>query len=88
MLTKKDAKPRFIRWILLLQEFNLEIKNKGGAENLVADHLSHLLTNKKNQPLREAFPEEQLFGVDLSAPWYVDIVNFLVTTGQRLRETN
>jgi hypothetical protein len=26
LLTKKDAKPRFIRWILLLQEFDLEIK--------------------------------------------------------------
>ena len=30
LLTKKDAKPRLIRWILLLQEFNLEIKDKSG----------------------------------------------------------
>ena len=28
LLTKKDAKPRLIRWILLLQEFNLEIKKE------------------------------------------------------------
>jgi hypothetical protein len=28
LLTKKDAKPRLIRWILLLQEFDLEIKDK------------------------------------------------------------
>jgi hypothetical protein len=28
LLTKKDAKPWLIRWILLLQEFNLEIKDK------------------------------------------------------------
>nr|XP_027118569.1 uncharacterized protein LOC113735782 [Coffea arabica] len=79
LMTKNDAKPRFIRWILLLQEFNLEIKDKSGAENLVADHLSRLLAHKEEQPLREAFPEEQLLAVDSSAPWYADMVNFLVT---------
>ncbi|GJZ44646.1 hypothetical protein Tco_0591901 [Tanacetum coccineum] len=37
-----DAKPRLIRWVLLLQGFNIEIKDKKGAENLSVDHLSRL----------------------------------------------
>ena len=46
LLTKADSKPRLIKWILLLQEFDLVIKNKKGSENLVADHLSRLINEE------------------------------------------
>ena len=79
LMTKKEAKPRLIRWILLLSEFDLEIKDKRGTENLVADHLSPLVHMEDELRLQEMFPGEQLFSVSVTLPWYVNIVNYLVT---------
>ena len=42
LMNKKDAKPRLIRWALLLQEFDLHIVDRKGEENPVADHLSKM----------------------------------------------
>ncbi|KAI5323819.1 hypothetical protein L3X38_032892 [Prunus dulcis] len=81
LLSKKDAKPRLIRWVLLLQEFDLEIQDKKGNENVVADHLSRLIipaaTEADSLPLSESFLDEQLFAVKIETPWFADIVNYL-----------
>ena len=80
LMSKKEAKPRLIRWVLLLQEFDLEIKDKKGCDNVIADHLSRVEQNeteKKETKLKENFPDEQLFKVSFQIPWYADIVNYL-----------
>ena len=93
LLTKKDAKPRLLRWILLLQEFDLEIKDKKGTENVVADHLSRLENLKHEQVLiddefqydkliahLEDTEPDKLMETTLavsSVPWYADFVNYL-----------
>ena len=46
LIKKSNSKPRQIRWILLLQEFDVLIKDKKGSENHVADHLSRLNNDK------------------------------------------
>ena len=80
LMTKKDAKPRLIRWVLLLQEFDVEIKDKKGTENLVADHLSRLEGARDDIPVNDEFPDEKLFAIEdkQAVPWFADYVNYLV----------
>ncbi|XP_074288008.1 uncharacterized protein LOC141613165 [Silene latifolia] len=82
LLIKKESKPRLIRWILLLQEFDMEIRDKKGVENVVADHLSRLINlNVDNGlPINDHLPDDHLLSLSLGeAPWYADIVNYLVS---------
>ena len=55
LMTKKEAKPRLIRWILILSEFDLEAKDKRGTENHVADHLSRLVHVEDELHQQETF---------------------------------
>ena len=80
LMAKREAKPRLIRWVLLLQEFDLEIKNKKGCDNVIADHLSRVVkttVSEEETEVAENFPDEQLFQLSFQLPWYADIVNFL-----------
>ncbi|KAM2953934.1 hypothetical protein FF1_032261 [Malus domestica] len=79
LFTKKEAKPRLISWMLLLQEFDIEIRDKKGSENVVADHLSRMVHEEDVVPIIETFPDEQLMSVKVSEPWYADLVNYLVS---------
>ncbi|CAN6579285.1 unnamed protein product [Malus baccata var. baccata] len=79
LFTKKEAKPRLIRWMLLLQEFDIEIKDKKGSDNVVADHLSRLVREEEPIPISEMFLDEQLLSIEVSTPWYADLVNYLVS---------
>ncbi|XP_024021692.1 uncharacterized protein LOC112091695 [Morus notabilis] len=70
-----------IRWVLLLQEFDLEIRDKRGIENVVADHLSRLegvVDEQGASFILESFPDEKLCAVEAKLPWYVNFVNYLV----------
>ncbi|GJV20283.1 reverse transcriptase domain-containing protein [Tanacetum coccineum] len=84
LFAKQDAKPRLLQWVLLLQEFNFTIRDKKGAENLTADHLSRLENPHQsvleNKEINETFPLETLnmvsFRGDSSTPWFADFANY------------
>nr|GEW73010.1 hypothetical protein [Tanacetum cinerariifolium] len=84
LFSKQDAKPRLIRWILLLQEFDIKIKNKLGAENVAGDHLSRLkkpnLKELKDEEINDKFPDEFLMSIkdEEESMWFADFANYLV----------
>ncbi|GKB40449.1 reverse transcriptase domain-containing protein [Tanacetum coccineum] len=79
-----DSKARLLRWVLLLQEFDFNVIDTKGAENLAADHLSRLENPYENvldpKEVNEKFPLETLNMVtsrsDSSTSWFADYANY------------
>ncbi|XP_070013347.1 uncharacterized protein [Nicotiana sylvestris] len=83
LIEKKESKLCLIHWVLLLQEFDLEIHDRKGTENQVADHLSRLEGAEDSvevEDILETFLDEQLLATSLEqAPWYADFANYLAS---------
>ncbi|WVZ51791.1 hypothetical protein U9M48_002901 [Paspalum notatum var. saurae] len=79
LLTKKGAKPCLIRWVLLLQEFDIEIRDKKGVENSVADHLSRMEFEETSPlPIDDYMRDDQLLKVTTAQPWYANLVKYII----------
>ncbi|GJV38281.1 reverse transcriptase domain-containing protein [Tanacetum coccineum] len=81
LMNKQDANLRLLRWVLLLQEFDITIRDKKGSENLAADHLSRLENPHKdvleNKDINEHFPLKTLGVISSeSTPWFADYANY------------
>nr|GEX17187.1 hypothetical protein [Tanacetum cinerariifolium] len=84
LFNKQDAKPRLLPWVLILQEFDITVCDKKGAENQAANHLSQLenphqsVLDKKE--INETFPLETLnmvsFRGDSGTSWFADFANY------------
>ena len=80
LLNKKDAKIRLIGWILLFQEFNIQIKDEQGVENVVVDHLSRVRVESyfEEVQINDEIPDDELCAME-NLPWFINIVNYLAT---------
>ncbi|XP_070018354.1 uncharacterized protein [Nicotiana sylvestris] len=68
LIEKKESKSCLIRWVLLLQEFNLKIRDRKGTKNQVANYLSRLEGAENSveiEDILEIFPDEQLLATSL-----------------------
>ncbi|GJT54117.1 hypothetical protein Tco_0989171 [Tanacetum coccineum] len=81
LLLRKILRLRLLRWVLLLQEFDFDVVDTKGAENLAADHLSRLESPHENKvdpkEINEKFPLETLSSIaslDASTPCYSAVV--------------
>ncbi|XP_070044913.1 uncharacterized protein [Nicotiana tomentosiformis] len=83
LMRNKESKASLMWWVLLLQEFDLEIQDRKGSENQVADHSSRL--EEEGRPhdgleINDSFPEEQLLAVlMIGMSWFADLANYLVS---------
>jgi len=79
-MNKPDVNASIIRWLLLLQQFDLTIVDKPGKENVVADFLSRLdLLAGEEGTVDDQMLDEHLFAILVLSPWFVDIANYLVS---------
>ena len=78
-MNKPITPGRITRWFLLLQELDITTIDKLGKDNVVVDFLSRMDNNDECTPIEDSFPNEHLFAISTSPPWYADIANYLAT---------
>lgn len=77
LANKPVTNGRITRWLILLQDFDITIRDRPGKENPVVDFLSRIPKSMETAAVEDQFPDEHLFVVAVQTLWYVDVANYL-----------
>jgi hypothetical protein len=67
---------RICQWLLLFQEFDFEFIVKPRKTNAEPNHFSRVTNGKDPTNLEDTFPNVQLFSVQITNDYFVDIIVF------------
>ena len=77
LANKPITNGRVTIWLILLQEFDITIKDRPGKENHVADFLSRMSKPTDATVVEDQFLDKNLFAIVVKTPWYADVANYL-----------
>jgi hypothetical protein len=79
LMNKPINNGQVTRWLLLLQEFNINVLDPLGKDNVVADFLCQIKNEDDDIPVDDSFPDEHVFSLSVNTPWFADMENYLAT---------
>jgi hypothetical protein len=78
LLSHRQINGKFSRWIIILQEYDLEFTTPKRKKSLILVELMvDLPSNSSDPPVNENFLDEHLFLISSDDPWYGDILVYL-----------
>jgi hypothetical protein len=79
-LSRRQVNDKFARWIVILQEYDLEFSTPKSKKVLVlAELVTALPSDTNSAPVNTDFPDEHLFYITSDDPWYGDLLVYLRT---------
>ena len=77
LANKPITNGRVTRWLILLHEFDITIKDRPGKEKPIAYFLSQMTKPVDAATVEDQFPNENLFSITIKTPWYANVANYL-----------
>ncbi|MCO5613300.1 hypothetical protein L7F22_067576 [Adiantum nelumboides] len=80
LLNKPQVARRVWGWLLLFQEFDVEVVLRLGKHYVMADHMSKVESGEPATEVDDDLLDSTLFKVDVASSWYRDILVLLSTS--------
>ena len=78
ILTRKMTRGQYNKWIVILQEFDLEFVLEKSKKLLIfAEIISDFPSKEEEEFCEDTFVDEQIFLISTLDPWYGDIIIYL-----------